>query len=1652
MEPITFHGEAFSEYFCTKLLFTDPKLGPEIDEQAAEESYKKASSAIRYAQRQLRDREQARSTYTLLLARVAELLDWRLGDTAKIVTELEQEEEGGAPLLDGDDDRVIARARCIAPDAHLDAAPSGLHRRFAPTQSLARVLREAELDYGILVNAYELRLVCTVGTLPSHIGFDLTAIAEGGQPGLQAWKLMHALLRQSAFANDPPFLDLVRKIGGDHQLSVSNTLGRQVQRAVIRLMQGVLDHPDNKEHLPETIDDKFLQDLYQDTLRYLYRLLFILYAEDLNLLPMDVLTYREGYSLNRLVRLARESGTDALEVADPNGRFFQASLDALFTLLRKGCHLGPEGEIKPYGGGLFDAGSTKLLNALSIGNATIDNVIEQLTVIPAPKGHVGKVRLSYRELNVEQLGSIYEGLLEQTPAFAHERMWRCELDSRGIVIDDANRDRIRDVRGEKLSNDELSMDIDEDEDDELDDDVAEDTEDAMEDNGANDDEEKPKKKKSAKKPLKVLGEILENTVFLKGSQARKQSGSYYTNRAFVEFLVREALDPQAEGKKPEEILALSVVDPAMGSAHFLVGAARRLAEHLLAAYRREVALLEKEHEQEELSEDDLLTLAGVPDELVQVWGSADEERELAVCRLIVAGNCIYGVDMNPLAVDLAKVSLWLVTAASRFPLSFLDHRLRCGNSLLGIPAEEVVRPWVRPAPKKKSKAKPKAIKPVELLISPKGDDEVFEFAAPSHKALCQSFTRAFACLRELNKSVQQEPTNFELHQARHAALRGTIQPWWEAHQLRVGCAFSQEEVNPDIINDWLRDLVDSGKVRDEQREKGQSFVDAGEDHNGFCWEMAFPEIFFGTDGRRRDGAGFSCVLGNPPWDKIKPERDGFYLAYDPLIRQYQGTTKNERIAELHEQTPNIKDEWERFDRTSKSLASTLLDSGIFQHQTAIIEEEVEDENGEAVVKRKTSGGDPDCFKFFLERAWQLAASGHAVGMVMSSSLHSGQGGTGLRRLLIGNCDLKAFVKFDNELRVFPGVHNQFKFDIVVFEKDAKTTAVDAAFFSRETEQALQGFRKHRCYLRIPAEEIRELAPQTLTLFEFRSQRDVDLVQKAYRIHPRFGDGLMNRLRLKFRREFDSGNRNYLFHTRDWLERHGCVPEYGQRWKAETAEWYRGRNYVERPVIEWYVLYQEDKVVAHRLPWAVKSSKAIRESDLDDFDVRLQICDRFRLLAKKVDDGGSTTVFVPVEDVRDTDFPAHIPAAKKLKGFTFSRAIRPHDVFLPLMEGKWIYHLNDRAYAYVSGAGSWVVTRPMDHDEYEVIPHYFMSSLDARTRTPPATAKIGCRDVSGTANERTMIAAAIPGDLPCNDATPTFSSNIASDSELTAVVAWLSSLVNDYIFRMTGGRAKLYNLKGRPAPCERLIDSVSAMRLVGQFVGFPSQDTDESVECTDDNRALLDAVMAEVTELPPHEYCRVVSTFPLLDRDQPPLPHDYRIRVTSKGIEWRKISFITRDLALLTYFDYLAGRLDVKPDPERVQRICPDGVPDPPNDIVEFFTEAGVDIDGRTDYAVAATGPHRSLRERVAKARELGAVAYVPTVDRRRATFVEEAAAAGGLSPEEGVLTPEMADRVLRDKAERDAKWQRAMELWDETPDPRAEVPNENQSLTEMKSA
>lgn len=493
--------------------------------------------------------------------------------------------------------------------------------------------------------------------------------------------------------------------------------------------------------------------------------------------------------------------------------------------------------------------------------------------------------------------------------------------------------------------------------------------------------------------------------------------------------------------------------------------------------------------------------------------------------------------------------------------------------------------------------------------------------------------------------------------------------------------------------------------------------------------------------------------------------------------------------------------------------------------------------------------------------------------------------------------------------------------------------------------------------------------------------------------------------------------------------------------------------MKRPVAQWYVLFQDNKARACRLPWAVKSKTAIKKSDLNDFGLRYDLAQGYSLIASSPDDDDCPFVFVPPAECADSDLPVHIYGTKEVKPFTIAPAIRPGSRFVPMLEGKFIFQFSYRHFSYVNGSGTWVVTRQSDPIETDLVPQFFTAVENATELRSTMTPQVGFRDVSGSSDERTGIAAVLPPPLLSGNSVGLLTSTTAAQPQLRFLAGWINSFPFDFLVRVSAtAHINSNTLKRIPCPAYReqaycQIEHLCSRLLAGDcFEHFPCNATNDAGGRLLTNwRAALDACFAELYEVTPLDYAYILARFPLLDRNQPPLPHDYRIRATKKGIEWRKMSFVTRDLALLTYFDYLAGRLEINPDPDRVARICPDGVPAPPTDIVEFFAQAGVDIGGKTEHAVAATGPFRDLRERVAKAWELGAVAYVPTIDRRRATFVERAAAAGGLSPEEGVLTPEMAQHVLRAKAERDARWQRAMQLWETTanelpPSPPVPVP------------
>lgn len=1110
MESLTFAGDAFSEYYIQNLLWHEPRLRPLLGLDRIDATYRQVAGTLLRARRFLQARQQSRSTQALLLSPLAQLLGWELGE-AQTVQTAEGLENAGMPLaIEG---RTIARVLAIDPDAPLDLPPTGIHRRFAPSLSMVRVLEEMDLTWGIVVNAYELRLIRRAeGFVSSHIAFDLTSIAEGTQAGLDAWKLLWAVLRAEALATEPMVLERVVANGREHQAGVSDALGGQVRQAIVAFVQGVVSHPENAAALPRP-QEKLTQ-LYAEALRVLYRALFALYAEARNLLPLDLPTYRDSYSITRLARRATHNDTDPRRHPTASGRFYEHSLRALLELLRRGANLGPEGGIPKYNGAMFDHSRTGLIESLVWGDETVARILECLTLVPT---RAGQVRLSYRELDVEQLGAVYESLLEQAPQIADETMYRVQLDGRMLVITSEERQRLASRRGEVIADGVDDGDQDEgadqdDADEAGNDDAAGDGDD---DGAAGGEEEEAQPRARSSKPLKVLEEIVPGTVYLKAGMGRKQTGSFYTSRPLVEFLVRRAIDPLAEEKTPEEILALRVLDPAMGSGHFLVGATRRLSEHLLAAYRKRYE--EVLTTQPELSPTDLFLEAGVHPEVARNW--EHEDRALTACRLLVAGNCIYGVDKNPLAVDLARVSLWLATAAADHPLTFLDHRLRCGDSLLGLPLflggddEPEVhllkpdQPAVRPRGRRGRQAESPLLAGVDVQ----------ELVTGSTRSLRERIGRAMAHLRTITELMNDRPGDFAGHQAAFEAMQGELQWFTQLHALRIGREFTPAETVQEmtVVNEYLSDIARDGRPSDESQRHALAAIARGEQVGAFCWELAFPEIFFASDGTRRPDAGFDAVVGNPPWDKIKPNERELFGDFDPTVWDVQGQERNRLIRHLIDDNPVARNAWAHHEAETSTTARLLLEGGLYHHQIAIVE-------------GKKTGGDPDTFKFFAERAWQLLRDGGRAGIIVPLGIQGSLGTTALRRLLLDRCQLQALIKLDNERYIFPGVFHGQKFNLLVFAKGGRSDSFDAAFFSWEPAAVLRDLPRHLRRLTVDADLYRELSPEQYTFVELHDQREVDLLRRIYRTFPRLGERREDTWNVSFRAELHMTNDSFLF--------------------------------------------------------------------------------------------------------------------------------------------------------------------------------------------------------------------------------------------------------------------------------------------------------------------------------------------------------------------------------------------------------------------------------------------------------------------------------------------------------------------------------------------
>ncbi|MET9227212.1 DNA methyltransferase [Lentzea sp. NPDC003310] len=913
----------------------------------------------------------------------------------------------------------------------LDKRPGGAGT--VPPQSLVQeCLNRTDTHlWGVVSNGRQLRLLRDSNALAtaSYVEFDLEAIFDGEL--FSEFVLLYRLLHVTRFKVDEGgapsacWLETWRVEAIDSGVRALHNQRNGVKQAITRLGTGFLKHPDNGE-LRRNLD---VQAFHGSLLRLVYRLIFLFVAEERDLLHLPEASaearrrYANYFSSARLRHQAsRRRGTSHSDLYQA----LHVVLDAL------GDENGrPELGLPGLGGLFDDTEADDPLRGLSLANADLLDAVRHLSRVR--DGDSGRLRrVDYRHMGAEELGSIYESLLELVPKHS-------AVDRTFELID-------------RLGND------------------------------------------------------------------RKKTGSYYTPSSLIETLLDSTLDPviddaQKRGEQkasaagtPDpaghivaELLSLTVCDPACGSGHFLVAAARRIAKRVAAVRENN------------------------PEPTIDAVRHALHE---------VIARCIYGVDLNPMAVELAKVSLWLEALEPGKPLGFLDAHVKHGNGLIGA-TPALLRDGI---PNKAFKSvegdDPKHAASLEKQNDKerKGQIGLFErtvetkVANTSFAAGLRRITDApSGNLAEVHRQAadyQEWEASAEYSNARHVA-----DAWCAAFVWR-----KTKDAPTAITHDVFLALQDLTATAASQATHDE-IVRLRDEYRFFHWHLAFPDVFTvpddgsGVDPATGWAGGFSCVLGNPPWDEVAFAEKEYFSTVEPSIAATAGAARRTRIAEWLEENPSAGEVY--LDERRK-VKSTFLFAG-------------------------SSGAFPLCGKglsvkgvtvlqtdhLFAERFVSIMAPEGRAGGIIPTSIATGAGAQYLFGDIARRGAISVLYDFENRKPLFFGVHTSYKFCLLsLVGRALREPAASLAFFLAD---AVDLDDEDRVFELSP-EEISLISPNTGSLPIFRRRRDADLTAAVYHRVPVIwtgGKGDGNPWRVDFvPTPFHLTDDSDLFRTRDQLEADG----------------------------------------------------------------------------------------------------------------------------------------------------------------------------------------------------------------------------------------------------------------------------------------------------------------------------------------------------------------------------------------------------------------------------------------------------------------------------------------------------------------------------------
>ncbi len=887
--------------------------------------------------------------------------------------------------------------------------PSGTPRLSAHAL-VQEYLNRTEHLWSVVTNGLRWRLLrdSTLMTRLTYVEFDLEQILNGenfAEFGL-FYRLFHrSRLPESIDDADECLLEFYHQESLQQGGRVRDRLRDGVESALKRLGTGFLQHPQS-QNLREKLEAGTLTEVeyYRQLLMLIYRLLFLMVAESRNLLlstddPEKARIYREYYSIERLRALVerpswrREGFQDLWQGLRVTFQLFDENW--------RGQVLG----LSPLDGDLFGSHTLVDLEACGIDNHDLMLALRGLSLYEQ-KGQLRRV--NYGALDVEELGSVYESLLEFHPNVSQvDGIWEFQL--------------------------------------------------------------------------------------VTGSE-RKTTGSYYTPPELVGQLIKSALEPVIADRlaslgsdatieaQEQALLKLKVCDPACGSGHFLLAAARRIGKELAR---------------------------------VRTGETQPGSEPLRVAIRDVIQHCIYGVDLNPLAVDLCKVALWLEGLCRGLSLNFLDHRIKCGNSLVGVLDLDCLKEGIPDGAYKPVTGDDKAIASRIKKTNKKDleDMQRGQLALELESTFEKDREEYAKAWREIEVMKDDDPAAVHQKQKKYERSRH-LMSWLRD---RSACNLWTSAFFMPLTEQNLQLLPTSGVL--DNLLKGnwatQAIVNAAdylaEQKRFFHWPLEYPEVF--------EQGGFDCVLGNPPWERIKLQEKEFFASRDYEIATAQNKAAREKLIKtLPERKPELAAEWQRAKQDAENQGVFTRESGRFL---------------------LTSRGDINTYAVFAELMRNLINDKGYLGVVLPSGIASNDTTKDFFANLMAEKSLVSLLGFTNWAFIFPEVGDRFAFCLLTLagEKTAKTEAnfiYHCHYFKDLNDEER--------YFKLSKEDIKLINPNTLTCPIFRTHIDAEITKQIYCNFPILENELTgeNPWDISFKTMFHMSNDSNLFEN-DYGD--GLLPLY-----------------------------------------------------------------------------------------------------------------------------------------------------------------------------------------------------------------------------------------------------------------------------------------------------------------------------------------------------------------------------------------------------------------------------------------------------------------------------------------------------------------------------